>query len=386
MGVDYRKAPPLPAPTESESVIAATETAQSDLSNVADEESHYSLPDDGTPVTIRTGGHRANRSRTSLLIEYYEGGKMSPSGSRVTERKPSVRVRLTPSKTRGESDRIRITETRSSRKTSQPKRAIASSNLTYSELDMTDPEDAHSMHSYASATEESNVSRNPIEVDIDPSAVHSRRRRKVSSPLIPAADSKSSTYAPANMSDISAIPTDSFLDGSGPSNTRDDPYGYGSTPATNVPAADKGHRRQRSEHHDHNMTQKSKPERRHKSRNKTTSAVEKDIEYRSSPRRKSRGNQKESVVSALEPSVLSSQLTPSQRSYDSHSSSKISINNPKLLETVEDAIRRLILPELDAIKRETSLRETKKAKDRGSLSSLTSRPGSQERSFAPWQH
>ncbi|KAI0107110.1 hypothetical protein GGR51DRAFT_559444 [Nemania sp. FL0031] len=374
MGVDYRRAPPLPAPTESESIIAATETAQSDLSNVADEEeSHYSLPDDGTPVTIRTGGHRANRSRTSLLIEYYEGGKMSPSGSRVTERKPSVRVRLTPSKTRGKNDHIQITETRSSRKTSQPKRAIAGSNLTYSELDMTDPEDAHSMLSYASATEESNVSHNPIEVDIDPSTVHSRRRRKVSSPLIPAADSKSSTYAPANMSDISAIPTDSFLDGSGPSNTRDEPYGYGSTPAANAPTADKGHRRQRSEHHDHSVVQKStKPERRHKSRSKATTAVEKDVDYRSSPRRKSRGNQKESVVSALDASVLSSQLTPTHRSYDSHSSSKISINNPKLLETVEDAIRRLILPELDAIKRETSLRETKKAKDRGSLSSLTS--------------
>ncbi|KAI0873719.1 hypothetical protein GGS24DRAFT_501520 [Hypoxylon argillaceum] len=372
MGVDYRRAPPLPAPTESDSVIAPTETAQSDLSQVADEESHYSLPDDGTPVTIKTGGHRANRSRTSLLIEYYEGGKSSPSGSRSTERKPSVRVRLTPSKTRGTNDHIQITETRSSRKTSQPQRGIANSNLTYSELDMTDPEDAHSMHSYASATEESNVSRNPIEVDIDPGAGHSRRRRKVSSPLIPAADSKSSTYAAGNMSDISAIPTDSFLDGSGPSNTlRDEPYGYGSAPATNAPA-DKAKRKQRSEYHDQSVTQKSsKPERRHKSRSKTSAAVEKDLDYRNSPRRKSRGNPKESVVSALDTSVLS-QLTPTHRSYDSHSSSKISINNPKLLETVEDAIRRLILPELDAIKRERSQRETKGAKNRESLSSLTS--------------
>ncbi|KAJ8123044.1 hypothetical protein ONZ43_g912 [Nemania bipapillata] len=378
MGVDYRRAPPLPAPTESDSVIATTEIAQSDLSQVADEESHYSLPDDGTPVTIRTGGRRANRSQTSLLIEYFEGGKGSPSGSRATERKPSVRVRLTPSKTRGTNDHIQITETRSSRKTSQPQRAIAAtSNLTYSELDVTDPEDAHSMHSYASATEESNVSHNPIEVEIAPGSVHSRRRRKVSSPLIPAADSKSSTYAGGNMSDISAIPTDSFLDGSGPSNTlRDEPYGYGSTPVTNTPAADKTKRRQRTErveYNDPSVTQKStKPERRHKSRNKTSTTVEKDIDYRSSPRRKSRGNQKESVVSALDPSVLSSQLTPSHRSYDSHSSSKISINNPKLLETVEDAIRRLILPELDAIKRERSQRETKGAKNRESLSSLTS--------------
>ncbi|KAI1419675.1 hypothetical protein F5Y12DRAFT_720413 [Xylaria sp. FL1777] len=373
MGVDYKRAPPLPAPTESESCTAPTETAQSDLSKVADEESHYSLPDDGTPVTIRTRGHKSNRSQTSLLIEYFEGGKASPSGSRASERRPSVRVRLTPSKTRGKNDHIQITETRSSRKTSLSKKALASANL-HSELDLTDPEDGHSMHSYASATEESNVSRNPIEVDIDPGSGHSRRRRKVSSPLIPAADSKSSAYMGGNMSDISAIPTDSFLDGSGPSNTlRDESYGYSSTPLANVPvgaAGDKMNRKQRSEYHE-NVTHKSaKPERKHRSKNKTSTVTEKDIDYRSSPRRKSKGTHKESVVSAADSSVLS-QLTPSHRSYDSHASSKISINNPKLLETVEDAIRRLILPELDAIKRERSQRETK-SKDRESLSSLTS--------------
>ncbi|KAF2964751.1 hypothetical protein GQX73_g8818 [Xylaria multiplex] len=366
MGVDYKRAPPLPAPTESESFTAPpTETAQSDLSKAADEESHYSLPDDGTPVTIRTRGHKANRSQTSLLIEYFEGGKSSPSGSRVSERKPSVRVRLTPSKTRGKNDHIQITETRSSRKTALTKKALASSNI--SELELSDLEDAHSMHSYASATEESNVSRNPIEVEIDPGSGHSRRRRKVSSPLIPAADSKASAYFPTNVSDISAIPTDSFLDGSGPSNTiREDPYGYNTTPTGG--AVDKMNRKQRGDHH---ATQKSsKPERKHKSKSKTSTAIEKEFDYKSSPRRKSRATHKESVVSAADSSVLS-QLTPTHRSYDSQSSSKISINNPKLLETVEDAIRRLILPELDAIKRERSQRETK-TKDRESLSSLTS--------------
>ncbi|KAI1200766.1 hypothetical protein F5X97DRAFT_70349 [Nemania serpens] len=374
MGVDYKKAPPLPAPTESESFTAPpTETAPSELSQVADEESHYSLPDDGTPVTIKTRGHRANRSQTSLLIEYFEGGQTSSSGSRVSERKPSVRVRLTPSKTRGKNDHIQITETRSSRKTPQSRRAIATSSIAHSELDLTDPEDAHSMHSYGSVTEDSNISRIPIEVEIDPGSMHTRRRRKASSPLIPAADSKSSTYVPGNMSDISAIPTDSFLDGSGPSNTlRDEPSGHSSTPLTNVPAVDKTSRKQRSEHHDQSVVQKSsRPERRHKSRNKTSTVVEKDVDYRSSSRRRSKGNHKESVVSAVDSSVLSSQLTPSQRSYDSHSS-RISINNPKLLETVEDAIRRLILPELDAIKRERSQRETRGGKDRESISSLTS--------------
>ena len=369
MGVDYKRAPPLPAPTESESMISPTEPAQSELSKLADEESHYSLPDDGTPVTIKTRGHKTNRSQTSLLIEYFEGGKSSTSGSRATERKPSVRVRLTPSKTgRGRNDHIQITETRSSKsKTPLSRKALATANLN-SEFEFSDLEDENSMHSYASATEESNVSRNPIEVDIDPGSAPTRRRRKVSSPLIPAADSKASNYVAGNMSDISAIPTDSFLDGSGPSNSREDPYGYNTTPLAT--AGDKANRKQRSEHHEKPTHKSSKPERRHKSRSRTSNAIEKEAEYQSSPRRKSRGvTHKESVVSAADSSVLSA-LTRTHRSYDSNSS-KISINNPKLLETVEDAIRRLILPELDAIKRERSQRETK-PKNRESLSSLTS--------------
>ncbi|KAI2466436.1 hypothetical protein F4781DRAFT_353540 [Annulohypoxylon bovei var. microspora] len=373
MGVDSRTAPPLPAPTETESQITTTdltEIAASDVSKPADDErSHYSLPDDGTPVTIKTRGHRPNRSQTSLLIEYFEGGKSSVSGgSGSSERKPSVRVRLTPSKTRGRNDHIQITETKSSRKRSSSRRATANLNATRSELDMTDPEDARSMHSYASATEESNVSRNPIEVEIDSRSHH--RRRKVSSPLIPAADSKASAYQPPNMSDISAIPTDSFLDGSGGNSfALNEKRARSPAPA---PATEKVHRKVRSSSHDRSVMQKavekaSKPERRHKSKSRTGSSGDKENE-----KRRSKGSHKESVVSAADSSNLTSQLTASHRSYDSHSSSKVSINNPKLLETVEDAIRRLILPELDAIKRERSQRETRRSKDRDSLSSLTS--------------
>ncbi|KAL7622895.1 hypothetical protein AAE478_006574 [Parahypoxylon ruwenzoriense] len=378
MGVDTTKAPPLPAPTESESqsITTPTEVAASDVSRPADDNrSHYSLPDDGTPVTIKTRGHRPNRSQTSLLIEYFEGGKGSSTStrSRSTERKPSVRVRLTPSKTRGRNDHIQITETRSNRKSSHSRKAPASPNFTRSELDMTDPEDARSMGSYASATEESNVSRNPIEVEIDPRNHH--RRRKVSSPLIPAADSKASTYQPPNMSDISAIPTDSFLDGSGGTVGTNEKRARSPLRSESIPAiaaSEKLNRKIRSSSHERSVMQKavekaSKPERRHKSKSRTSSSGEKDPE-----RRRSKGSHKESMVSAADSSILSSQITSSHRSYDTHSSSKVSINNPKLLETVEDAIRRLILPELDAIKRERSQRESRRSKDQDSLSSLTS--------------
>ncbi|KAI1085037.1 hypothetical protein F5B20DRAFT_125356 [Whalleya microplaca] len=384
MGVDSKKPPPLPAPTETASLTEPTEVAASDASKTADDISHYSLPDDGTPVTIRTRGHRPNRSQTSLLIEYFEGGRTrsgSPGGSGSTERKPSVRVRLTPSKTHGKNDHIQITETRSTRKGSMSRKTPASQNIARSEMDMTDPEDARSMNSYASATEESNVSRNPIEVEIDPGH---RRRRKVSSPLIPAADSKASTYQPPDMSDISAIPSDSFLDGSGAMpTTREERRARSPLRESLVPsaagtnAAEKLHRKTRSASHERSVMQKAvekatKPERRGKSKSRNSSTSEKDVEIKSSAKRRSKGSTKESAVSGADSSILSSQITPSHRSYDSHSSSKVSINNPKLLETVEDAIRRLILPELDAIKRERSQRDSRRSKDRDSLSSLTS--------------
>ncbi|KAG9243350.1 hypothetical protein BJ878DRAFT_121420 [Calycina marina] len=55
--------------------------------------------------------------------------------------------------------------------------------------------------------------------------------------------------------------------------------------------------------------------------------------------------------------------------------SKSSINNPKLLETVEDAIRRLILPELTALKREQSKRDECGQRDRHRRGSVTSGSG-----------
>ncbi|KAK8073525.1 hypothetical protein PG994_004424 [Apiospora phragmitis] len=200
------------------------------------------------------------------------------------------------------------------------------------------------------------------------------------------------------MSDISAIPTDSFLDGSGGtggttlsnrkeerersrSPSRIEPLATGALGAVTAAAvADKMNRKTRSASDDRKIIERavekaSRPDKKHgrsSSGYRRSTGAEPDMDSKTSSRRRSKGH-KESVVSAADSSVLSSQLSPSQRSYDSHSSSKVSINNPKLLETVEDAIRRLILPELDAIKRERSTRDpNRRPKDKESLSSLTS--------------
>jgi hypothetical protein len=75
-----------------------------------------------------------------------------------------------------------------------------------------------------------------------------------------------------------------------------------------------------------------------------------------SPKRKSsRHHHSEDIPSGAESSIVStSQVSDRRRSGDQYSfrsgTTKSSINNPKLLETVEDAIRRLILPELTALR------------------------------------
>lgn len=375
MGIESRKAPPLPAPTEDS--ITPTELTADDTPRPGDEASHYSLPDDGTPVTIKTRGHSANRSQTSLLIEYFEGGKSSSTSG--VERKPSVRVRLTPSNKA--KDHIQITETKGSRKASLTRRIPLPPAASLAP-DTLEGEDAESMRSYASATEESNVSRNPIDIEIEPT----RRRRRPASPLIPAADTHQSVYQPGNMSEISAIPTDSFLDGSGPTNLtyRDLESKRSSSPsrggqlaagATGLAAgavlADKMKNSKPKERHVlPKSSEKSKEkDRKHRSSKSRASGLsEKHIEGTRSPRRRSSRSHGDSVLSGADSSVLSSSLSPSHTSHRSidqtsvrSGASKSSINNPKLLETVEDAIRRLILPELSALKREKSRRESRRS-------------------------
>lgn len=368
MGVDSKKPPPLPAPTETETTTP-TELTSTELSKPGDEKSSYSIPDDGTPVTIRTRGHRANKSQTSLLIEYFEGGKSSASGTGSTsERRPSVRVRLTPSR-KGKGDHIQVTESKGSRKASVTRRIPLEPGLR--EIDLQDEgEDANSMTSYASATEESTVSRNPIDIEID----RSHRRRRPASPLIP-----SETYQPANASEISAIPADSFLDGSGPSTdlkrssspSRGEALaaaaGAGAAAGAVAGSISSSKTRQRERVKTAEKA-KEKPERKRRSKSRATSVTEHTADDLRSPRHRSSRGYQESGVSVPDSTVLSSNVSGSHHSSDAHSmrsgASKSSINNPKLLETVEDAIRRLILPELSALKREQSKRESR----RGSLS------------------
>ncbi|KAI9048671.1 hypothetical protein LZ554_007502 [Drepanopeziza brunnea f. sp. 'monogermtubi'] len=381
MGAD-RKGPPLPAPTETDSTTGGTE-----LGSRITEKSQFTLPEDGSPVTIATRrkkgdkdshGLSNNKSQTSLLIEYFEGGKGS---HQADSRRPSVRVKVTPSsksKRRSSNDHIQITERGSNRKPSYTKRIHLSPNARSDKSIVEgDGDDNSSLHSYRSATEESNVTSRgggPVEVEIMP--------RRHGSPLIPTAES-SSKYVQVNASEISSMPTDSFLDGKSQLAA-----GAGAGLVTSTVADKLGtpsRRRSRSLSRERIVVQKAaekvrsdKTERRrkHSSRSRSVSGEQSTENVKSPRRRSSRSHHEESMVSGADSSLLNSHL--SGKSGDAYSfrsgTSKSSINNPKLLETVEDAIRRLILPELTALKREQSKHQSRD-RDRDRRGSITSGSG-----------
>lgn len=386
MGADSRKAPPLPAPTETDSNTGR----ETEVDSRVTEKTTYSLHSDGSPVTIRTknrsgndqGLSSNNKSQTSLLIEYFEGGKSGQPESR----RPSVRVKVTPSsksRSRSVSEHIQITERKGTRRPSYTKRIQLSPNAKGDKSPGLEGDD-HSLKSYRSATEESNVSRGgePIDIEIMP--------RRHGSPLIPTGES-SSKYVPPNASDISSMPTDSFLDGKtrspdrkrSRSLTRGEALVAGAaTGLAGAVIADKlktpSRRRSRSLSRERIVVQKAvekvrgdKSERRRKHRSRSRSVSGEQLEGTKSPRRRSsRSHHEDSMVSGTA-SILNSQV--SGKSGDQYSfrsgTSKSSINNPKLLETVEDAIRRLILPELATLKREQSKHAQRERDRRGSITS-----------------
>ncbi|KAJ4350495.1 uncharacterized protein N0V89_009116 [Didymosphaeria variabile] len=358
MGLDTQR-PPLPAPTEPSTLSSVDndtslpDDVDTNVSSRTDKTS-YSIPEDGTPVTINTtkregGFHKKYPSQTSLLIEYFEGGKTE---GKVNSR-PSVRVRVTPSSRKNKpataNDHVQITRTtRNTRKPLYTRRVSLGSK----------PRDEviHHTNTDASYSEGSNVSSlPPVEIEV----------------LQNASDlsSNGGRFVPM-ASDISSMPPDSMLEG--------EPY-----------IKPPGRRRSRSlereevlESKEVSDTLKAPTRQRSRSLSKEritarvmeklqqkptesvtskskhrTGSTEEVTPSRKSHRKPSRSRREEEMsgISGTESSLLSSNVH--RRSGDTQSmrsgvSGTSSINNPKLLATVEDAIKRLILPELTALKEE----------------------------------
>ncbi|EXJ95712.1 hypothetical protein A1O1_00835 [Capronia coronata CBS 617.96] len=363
MGFISRR-PILPAPTDS-LLGSSDETGLStdvgtDLSRRSDKTSE-TIPEDGRPITITTS-HKpkklgkltksSQQSQTSLLIEYFEAGKGPDPG----QRRPSLRVRVTPSKSRKSRDKgeshLLVTETKLARQPSLTHRIPLGGNETL----------AHnliegSISSLDSAGRLDTVA--PLEIEVLPNDGSELSGRSVSPELghiIPG-------------SDISSMPAESSLGPSQPAtmskSTRSEsfPTELQSDGATLKPPILHADRNLSNERITQKVIEKlsNKPRistRGKRSSSSRSSARELDAVNIEPRIRVTKTVDDESMPSATASSLvsgsnLSSEPGPmDQRSVRSGASNVSITNNPKLLQTVEDAIRRLILPELNEIKRD----------------------------------
>ena len=401
MGIETRK-PPLPAPTESSTLQTSGGSGEeadlaTDVSRRTDRTS-YSIPEDGSPVTIPTKKRRDSRdkgresalthashhSQTSLLIEYFEGGK----GPNIHSR-PSVRVKVTPSaarKIKDTNEHVQVTASKGSRKPSYTRR-ISLGPHSSGERQGAESADDKSISSYTSAAEESSLAHRypPVEVEI----MHRDQDSELSGPNL----AREERYTHVNPSDISSMPPDSMLESKAGSVTPR--RGSRSTSRDAVVATDTlktpSRRRSRSlskERLAHKAMEKiagrprevssGKHKRSSKTRSRSVSSEQLAEDFKSRRRRSSKGHKDEEFPSGAESSLLTtSQLSPRRESGDQYSfrsgTSKSSINaNPRLLETVENAIRRLIMPELETLKQEQKMQQSRQKFDRDSRGSVDS--------------
>lgn len=357
MGLDNRR-PPLPAPTETSNDEDTEVNTQFTGRTTYVPDDGISLPPDGRPITISTqkittsreggiGRHGRNKSQTSLLIEYFEASK---SGDKSKSR-PSVRVKVTPSsnkKSRSGNEAIQITGIGSDRKPSYTRR-ISLGNFNKSAEGNSAPVEGTEI----SHSSESNVSgRTPLEIEVLNNESDLSNHRS----------SRALSYAPVE-SNVSSMPPDSMLEGE--TNNDGDVSRTEETAYLKAPVRTGSQNRSDSRER---LTQKvmeklgasataTKPRKssrtgHERSSKERSSTKEYDGDSRERRRKSSRSHRsEEDAVSGAESSHLSSQITTSDRSYRSGTSQGSRMtNNPKLLEMVEDTIKRMILPEINAIK------------------------------------
>ncbi|KAI4130475.1 MAG: hypothetical protein LQ338_001706 [Usnochroma carphineum] len=388
--------PPLPAPTESSTLqtsggsVTGTDLA-TNVSRRTDKTS-FSIPEDGSPVTITTKKRRENRdkdrehtltkashhSQTSLLIEYFEGGK----GPNVHAR-PSVRVKVTPSaarKIKDANEHIQLTEVGSNRKPSYTRR-ISLGPKSSGENRTTQSADETSISSYNSAADDSNVGRGfpPVEIEV---------MKGEGSDLSAASVPADKRYIDQTASEISSMPPDSMLEGNGtyitPKRTRSRSISRDAIVDNNT-LKTPSRRRSRSLSKER-LTQKvieklgkgprevSSDKRRSSGKSASRSASKEHVIETSKPSRRRSSRHHHDEVSQSGAESILTDASPKRKSGDQYSfrsgTSKSSINNPKLLETVEDAIRRLILPELTSLKEEQKMHQNRDKFERGDRDSI----------------
>ncbi len=287
-----------------------------------------------------------------------------------------MRVKVTPPtarKTKETSEHIQITTAGSSRKPSYTRRiSLNPKPGDLADRDIAETSDNRSVSSYTSAADDSSLGGRfmPVEIEV----MHHDR----GSDLSGASPSKQ-RYGELG-SEVSSMPPDSMLNETQGSVTpvrdRSRSFGKDVIIGTKNTLKTPSRRRSRSLSKERVAQQvveklEGKPKdgrsgRRSHSKHRSRSvSSEQLVGATKSPKRKSsRPHQDEELSSNAESSLLTnSQLSPRRTSGDQYSfrsgTSKSSINNPKLIETVEEAIRRLILPELTTLKQEQRIQQNR---------------------------
>lgn len=415
MGVETRRAPRPPAATDTSTDLegpisprGTRDTEETPTSGGSGEEvgtelsrrtdqTHWSIPEDGSPVDIPIRKRRdksmgtlvrgSNKSQTSLLIEYFEGGKEGPS---VLSR-PSVRVKVTPSaarKIKDTSEHIRVSESKAGRKPSYTKRISLDQDSPRHRRITEGADDESLSGSYTSAAEHSSLTHRhpPVEVEV---------LQGDSSDISGASDTRRQVLA----SDVSSMPPDSMLeevrDRATPTRTRSRSI---SKDAVAVDALKTPSRRRSRSLSKERLAYKAmeklagekvrtksregssgKHKRSSKTRSRSVSTEHLDTLVEKPRHKSSKHHREESELTRGDESSVrtNSALSPRRQSGDQYSfrsgTSKSSINaNPRLLETVENAIRRLIMPELETLKQEQKIQKTRSRFEQDSMASTSS--------------
>lgn len=348
------------------------------------ENTSYSIPEDGHPVTIQTNSRKKKKdpdtsstvthgTNASLLIEYFDN-KLGASN-----RRPSVRVKVTPGAAKRMKEGLQISEvgsrpsSRQDRRPSYSQRVSLNPHVGEDRMILGEPHhtrslsgDQSTLSSYASGADDSNLSHYPLSVTV-----------------IRDAGSPRSTYSsPRDVEETEfAFRTRRRQNRS---TTRDYPGGaYQKDPLkasqngvrsrsvsreTNV-AEEPGLRtpklgRRRSRSLSRERLSMSREEKRmieqnvmegleklrlpkqRKPRSRSASGGNDDL--LKAPRMRSRSRSRDQNVDEITAEKMRQKRKEAQ--YDERNRTASTVTNPALLELVEDAIKRMILPQLNELK------------------------------------
>ncbi|KAL9054137.1 MAG: hypothetical protein Q9162_004320 [Coniocarpon cinnabarinum] len=351
------KRPTLPAPTDSEvsdnnPIEQYKSEVSTELSHTTDR-THYSVPDDGREIRVPTkkikGGKlpvSTGNSQTSLLIEYYEtqAGKTpdDPHG------RSGVRVKVTPHARRVKAGEVRVTDIGNSLKTTHQRQVRIDPPV---------------------------ESRGPP-VSFNPSLVEYSNLSPQRSDLEIMGHQSELSELPAE-SNVSSMPGDSIIDEpirvNEPETRRTESLDRNEE-VTTTDAAEVGKLRAPDLAHSRSLSKERitrkalekiareqspepvKPRKLQKNRAQSSGSDQVEEALKSRSRRSSNSHRESSDLKSYTGSSL---LPPRDNDSNLSGGSKVSLNNPRLLATVEDAIKRLILPEIEMIKRNQSVRSTR---------------------------